>query len=171
MATRATPSTSSSTTANSPRRSTSSTACRISPPRAYTQREQRLLRLRDHVARQVVLVNRVVARRHCPVDQRHDQTQCRRRVGVAEDHHFGGAFHLISESNCRRSPGVIVTRPSLYGPTWPVYLGPFTWTTKPSGSLNLNDSSSPREPGVMCNPCAATLRRISAASQPSMPKS
>jgi hypothetical protein len=34
----------------------------------------------------------------------------------------------------------------LYGPTWPVYLGPLTCTTKPSGSLNLNDSSSPREP-------------------------
>ena len=58
-----------------------------------------------------------------------------------------------------------------YGPTWPVYLGPLTCTTKPSGSLNLNDSSSPRDPGVICSPCAATLRRISAAFQPSMPKS
>ena len=56
---------------------------------ALREREKRLLRLRDHGARQLVLVNRVVARRHHPLEQRHDKTQCRRRIGVAEDH--GGA--------------------------------------------------------------------------------
>ena len=43
------------------------------------------------------------------------------------------------------------------GPTWPVYFGPLTWTTKPSGSLNLKLSSSPRAPGVSFRPAALDL--------------
>src|SRR5471032_675007 len=57
------------------------------------------------------------------------------------------------------------------GPTWPVYLGPLTWITKPSGSLNLKLSSSPREPAVSDRPAAFTLARMAAASQPSRAKS
>jgi hypothetical protein len=48
-------------------------------------REERLLRLRHHRAREVVLVDRVVLGRHGPVQQWHDVAKDARRVGVAEN--------------------------------------------------------------------------------------
>ena len=48
--------------------------------------EERLLRLRHHRAREVVLVDRVVLGRHGPVQQWHDVAKDARRVGVAENH-------------------------------------------------------------------------------------
>jgi hypothetical protein len=45
---------------------------------------------------------------------------------------------LMGRSETRSGDRLIDPR---YGPTWPVYLGPLTCTTKPSGSLNLNDAN------------------------------
>ena len=45
-------------------------------------REKRLLRLRHHRAREVVLVDRVVLGRHGPVQEWHDVAKDVRRVGV-----------------------------------------------------------------------------------------
>src|SRR5215467_12358309 len=56
---------------------------------ALRDREVRLLRLRHHRTREVVLVDRVVFGRHGPVQQWHDVPKDTRRVGVAEND--GGA--------------------------------------------------------------------------------
>src|SRR5579862_6376670 len=48
-------------------------------------REERLLRLRHHRAREVVFVDRVVLGRHGPVQQWHDIAKDARRVGVANN--------------------------------------------------------------------------------------
>src|ERR1700693_4064635 len=52
---------------------------------ALRDREERLLRLRHHRARDVVLVDRVVFGRHGPVQQWQDVAKDARRVGVAEN--------------------------------------------------------------------------------------
>jgi hypothetical protein len=56
---------------------------------ALRDREERLLRLPHHRARDVVLVDRVVLGRHDPVQQWHNIAKDARRVGVAQNH--GGA--------------------------------------------------------------------------------
>src|SRR5579885_169049 len=63
------------------------------PPRSVTlrDREVRLLRLRHHRASEVVLVDRVILRRHRPVQEWHDVPKDARRVGVAENN--GGPVH------------------------------------------------------------------------------
>ena len=51
---------------------------------ALRDREERLLRLRHHRAREVVLVDRVVLGRHDPLQQWHDVAKNARRVRVAD---------------------------------------------------------------------------------------
>src|SRR5450631_282663 len=58
---------------------------------ALRDREERLLRLSHHRAREVILVDGVVFGRHGPVQQWHDVAKDARRVGVAEND--GGAVH------------------------------------------------------------------------------
>src|SRR6202162_2905522 len=58
---------------------------------ALRDREERLLRLRHHRAREVVLVDRVVLGRHGPVQQWNDVAKDAGRVGVAEND--GGTVH------------------------------------------------------------------------------
>src|SRR6266567_5323202 len=48
-------------------------------------REERLLRLRHHRAREVVLVDRVILGRHGPVQEWHEVVKNARRIGVDED--------------------------------------------------------------------------------------
>src|SRR5215471_12961605 len=52
---------------------------------ALRDREERLLRLRHHRAREVIFMDGVVFGRHGPVQQRHDVPQDAGRVGVAEN--------------------------------------------------------------------------------------
>src|ERR1035441_5944280 len=58
---------------------------------ALRDRQELLLRLRHHRARQIVLVDGMVFGRHVPVQQWHDVVKDARRVGVAENH--GGTVH------------------------------------------------------------------------------
>src|ERR1022692_1641182 len=58
---------------------------------ALHDREERLLRLRHHRAREVILVDRVVFGRHGPVQQWHNVAKDAGRVGVAEND--GGTVH------------------------------------------------------------------------------
>src|SRR5664279_755076 len=58
---------------------------------ALRDRQELLLRLRHHRARQIVLVDGVVFGRHGPVQQWHDVVKDARRVGVAEND--GGTVH------------------------------------------------------------------------------
>ena len=113
------------------------------------------------------LVNRVVARRHRPVDQRHDKAQCRRRIGVADD--LGGAStprksNLSSSDFFSLSPmlgGTWSTTASRRRPqsSWPVPGRRLPWPqSEGRGIGDLESCAPPLPPSSRC-PCRRRMLR------------